>query len=176
MRSRVKGKAMYPITNKQQGSVLLWGLIILIVMTVIGVAATRMANVDNRIAGNQMMYMLTVQGADSRLRESISLYHIMQTATRGTIPTTYDKQAVRELKLDGKTESVSGVHTLGISHLSEDQSCPPLKNMAISTEMVADVGGVTCRIYTAQIDANLSGTGARSQHAEGVLRPTPHVN
>lgn len=162
--------------SHQQGSVLLWGLVILLVLTIIGIAAMRMANVDNRIAGNQMMYMLTVQGADSRLRESINLYQIMQTATQGVIPANYDKQSVRKLALSTKTEAVSGVNTFGDSSLSEGQPCPPLRNIAISTEMVADSGGVTCRIYTAQVNANLSGTGARSQHAEGVLKPTPQIN
>ena len=64
----------------EQGSALLWGLVILLVMTVIGVAASRMAGTDSRIAGNQMMYMLTFQGADSMLRKSASLFEVLRTA------------------------------------------------------------------------------------------------
>ena len=60
--------------------------------------------------------------------------------------------------------------------MGEEQGCPPLKNIAMTTEMVADNGGITCRLFTTEVNASLAGTGARSQHAEGVLKPTPHVN
>ena len=41
----------------QQGSVLLWGLVILLTLTVLGVSAIKMSTTDNRIAGNQLIYL-----------------------------------------------------------------------------------------------------------------------
>ncbi|MDD5393759.1 MAG: PilX N-terminal domain-containing pilus assembly protein [Thiothrix sp.] len=164
--------------NRQQGSVLLWGLVILLVLTVMGVAASRMAGTDTRIAGNQMMYMLTFQGADSMLRKSATLYEVLQTATNGTAPATPKKGVVKERTLDGSnsyTDSYSNVTAIGVSDMGESQGCPLLK-IAITTEMTSDTGGITCRVFTTDVNASLTGTGARSQHSEGVLKPVPTAN
>lgn len=183
-------------TRKQQrGAVLVWGLVILMTMTVIGIAATRMATVDSRIAGNQMMYMLTFQGADSMLNKSTNLYQIMMTASTGTTPTVgaYDKNKVktRELKNVGTTnsslsesgvgtgifnDSASNVTVTGEAAMSEEEGCPPLKGIAMTTEMTPDAGGIACRIFTTNANASLSGTGAKSEHSEGVLKPVPKIN
>ena len=53
--------------HRQQGSVLLWGLVILITLTVVGVASARIGITDTRIASNQMFSMMTYQGAESAL-------------------------------------------------------------------------------------------------------------
>ena len=163
-------------TKREQGSVLLWGLVILLVLTVIGVAASRTASTDSRIAGNQMMYMLTFQGADSMLRRSFSLYQVLQTASNGTAPSTYDKLAVKVLTLSNYADTTSKVSARGQMAMSEPTSCPPLKGIAMSTEMNSDSGGVSCRVFTSEAEASLAGTGARSDHSEGILKPVPTVH
>lgn len=162
--------------KKQHGAVLLWGMVILLTLTVIGIAATRMAAVDSRIAGNQMMYMLTFQGADSMLRKSIGLFNVMQTAGSGSAPGEYSKHKVKVLQLNNFSDSSSGVNVTGESAMGEEEGCPPLKGIAMTTEMTPDAGGIACRVFTTDARASLSGTGARSQHAEGVLKPVPKVN
>jgi Tfp pilus assembly protein PilX len=169
---------MHKLMNSRQerGSVLLWGLVILLVLTITGIAATRMAATDSRIAGNQMMYMLTFQGADSMLRRSISLYQVMQTAQTGTTPSgAYDKDRVKTLQLSDYSEATSGVKVSGDSAMGEEESCPPLKGVAMTTEMTPDAGGIACRVFTTDANASLTGTGARSQHSEGVLKPVPKI-
>lgn len=162
---------------QERGAVLLWGLVILLVLTVMGIAATRMASVDSRIAGNQMMYMLTFEGADSMLRKSISLYEVMQTAKNGTTPSTaYDKYKVKALQLSTFAETTSGVNVTGESAMGEEEGCPPLKGIAMTTEMTPDAGGISCRVFTTDARASLSGTGANSDHSEGVLKPVPKIN
>lgn len=165
-------------TGKQErGAVLVWGLVILLTMTVIGIAATRMAAVDSRIAGNQMMYMLTFQGADSMLRKSINLYQVLQTAQSGTTPSDgYSKNKVKSLQLSTFSETISEVNVTAESAMSEEEGCPPLKGIAMTTEMTPDAGGVACRIFTTDANASLAGTGARSEHSEGVLKPVPKIN
>ncbi len=160
----------------EHGSVLLWGLVILLILTVIGVTATRMAATDTRIAGNQMMYMLTFQGADSMLRRSFNLYQVLQTASNGTVPETYNKLAVKVRVLDAYNDPTSKVSANGQMAMSEAESCPPLKGIAMSTEMTSDAGGVSCRVFTTEAEASLSGTGAQSEHSEGILKPVPTVH
>lgn len=162
--------------KQQRGAVLVWGMVILLTLTVIGIAATRMASVDSRIAGNQMTTMLTFQGAESMLRKNISLYQVLQTATQGTTPSSYKKEKIKTLALTDFTESTSGVKVKGESAMSEETGCPPLKGVAMSTEMTPDTGGIACRIFTTDVNASRSGTGARSQHSEGVLKPVPKLN
>ena len=160
---------------QQQGSVLLWGLVLLLVLTVIGVAATRMSAIDTRIAGNQMLYMLTFQNADAMLRRSFSLYQVWQTANHGTSPSQYDKYAVKVRELDEYTDEINHVRSLGTMAMSEAESCPPLTNIAMSTEMTSDSGSLTCRVFTTNAQSNLAGTGARSTHSEGILKPVPSL-
>jgi Tfp pilus assembly protein PilX len=163
--------------HQQQGAVLVWGMVILLTLTVIGIAATRMATVDSRIAGNQMTYMLTFQGADSMLRVSTNLYQVLKTAQDGTTPAEgYQKQKVKSLQLTNFEDTVSGVEVTGESSMSEEEGCPPLKGIAMTTEMTPDAGGIACRIFTTDANASLSGTGAKSEHSEGVLKPVPKLN
>lgn len=163
--------------NQQQGAVLVWGMVILLTLTVIGIAATRMATVDSRIAGNQMTTMLTFQGADSMLRVSTNLYQVLQTAQLGTTPADgYKKLKVKSLQLDDYADTVSGVVVTGESGMSEEDGCPPLKGIAMTTEMIPDAGGLACRVFTTDAAASLSGTGAQSRHSEGVLKPVPKIN
>jgi hypothetical protein len=169
--------------KKEQGSALLWGLVILLVMTVMGVAATRMAGTDSRIAGNQMMYMLTFQGADSMLRKSASLFEVKRTAEEGIAPLAAMKGVTKYRPLtgangyaDAEANGGSGVTAVGTSSMGMAQGCPPLKGIAMTTEMTPDTGGLGCRVFIADISASLSGTGARSHHVEGVLKPVPPTN
>ncbi|MDQ5767333.1 pilus assembly PilX family protein [Thiothrix subterranea] len=170
--------------NQQQGAVLVWGMVILLTLTVIGIAATRMATVDSRIAGNQMMYMLTFQGADSMLNKSRSLYEVMMTVQHGVAENGINR--VRKMDdmnatkagtwNDGYTENTSGVAVTAQSSMGDESGCPPLKGIAMTTEMTPDAGGIACRVFTTNADASLSGTGAQSTHSEGVLKPVPKLN
>lgn len=157
--------------HKQQGSVLLWGLVILLTLTVIGVAATRMASLDTRIVGNELYYMLTFQGAESSLRRSVSNLQVIKTATQGT----YSEKLEARVVDVNFTDKVSGgtVDTAGESSMGEEESCPPIRGVALSSEMSPESGGVACRVFVTDVDSQLRGTGASSDHAEGVLKLVP---
>ncbi|MBO0613715.1 MAG: hypothetical protein RL122_1244 [Pseudomonadota bacterium] len=175
---------MKTIRSQERGAVLVWGLVILLTLTVIGIAATRMSSIDNRIAGNQMMYMLTFQGADSMLNKSMSLYEVMMTVEKGTAENGVHRvrkmndmsAAVDGTWNDGYTDNTNGVAVTGVSLMGEESGCPPLKGIAMTTEMTPDAGGIACRVFTTEAEASLSGTGARSQHSEGVLKPVPKIH
>ncbi len=170
--------------NQQQGAVLVWGMVILLTLTVIGIAATRMATVDSRIAGNQMTTMLTFQGADSMLNKSRSLHEVMLTVQKGTAENGVHRvrkmndmsAAVAGTWNDGYTDNTSGVAVTAQSSMGDESGCPPLKGIAMTTEMTPDAGGIACRVFTTDAAASLSGTGAQSRHSEGVLKPVPKIN
>lgn len=186
-------------SRNQRGSALMWGLVILLVMTVIGVAASRMSATDTRIAGNQMMYMLTFEGGDSLLRRSASLWEVLLTAScsnntadlaanpqlRSCATLTGDDAGVVRARIlgvngshddsysDPAASNGSGVVATGRSSMGTAGACPPFKGIAMSTEMTADTGGLACRLFLNNANAALSGTGARSNLAEGVVKPVP---
>jgi len=161
--------------NRQQGSVLLWGLVILLTLTVIGVAATQVASVDTRIAGNQMFYMLTYQGAESTLNRSTNLFSIIQTATNGVYDTA---KAAKTQSFGPFNDTVSGGTTVSNSSVAmgAEISCPPLNGVAMSVSMSPESGSIACRVFTTDADAQLAGTGADSKHSEGILKPLPSNN
>lgn len=162
---------MRTLKHKQSGSVLLWGLVILLTLTVIGVAATRMSALDTRIVGNELYYMLTFQGAESSLRRSVNNLQVIKTAVQGTYST--DKEA-RVFPVS-YTDTVSGgqVQTTGESSMGDEEGCPPLRGVAMSTEMSPESGGVACRVFVTDVDSELQGTGASSEHSEGVIKLVP---
>lgn len=163
--------------KRQQGSVLLWGLVILLVMTVVGVAASRMSNTDNKIAGNQMMYMMAQQGADSMLRQSASLYSVQKTAQSSeAVPADAEAGVVRVRTLDGVdtyVDAANGTTVEGESRMGSTEGCPPLAGVAMTTEMNPDTGGLACRTFSTEVNASVPGTGARNTSAEGVVKPVP---
>lgn len=187
---------------QQRGAALVWGLVILIALTVIGLAATQMANVDNRIAGNQMTNMLTYQGAESMLNKFTSLYDVMLTAQHGNAPTNSTTSPFTKVRKmddigavsntnpnalqagindnvtwnDGYADPHSQVAVSGTSKMGQEMGCPPLRGIAMTTAMGSGIGGLSCRTFTTEAHATLPGTGASSQHGEGVLKPLPKMN
>ncbi len=58
------------IFQKQQGAVLVVALIVLLVLTLVGVASLQSTSVDERMAGNLRDLNLALQATDSALREA----------------------------------------------------------------------------------------------------------
>lgn len=151
--------------SRQEGSVLMWGMVVLLVMTVIGVAATRMAATDTRMAGNQIFGMLTYQGAESTLQRSVDLFLMQQAAENPNREETFGPY---NDPINGG--SISSESTIS---MSDEIACPPVDGIAVSTEMSPDAGGVACRIFQIDVHAELPGVAANSRHASGVLRYVP---
>ena len=81
------------VFKRQQGTVLLWGLVGLLVLAGLGIAAGRISNLDKRIVGNAMFDDFTYQGAESSLRRSVNLFVVTETAKQEATTNT-DKQSV----------------------------------------------------------------------------------
>ncbi|WP_020560297.1 pilus assembly PilX family protein [Thiofilum flexile] len=148
---------------KQQGSVLMWGLVILLVMTVLGVVGAKMATTDINIAGNEIFRTLSYQAAESTIERSTDLFYQNRAA-----------ELKGEKELVGKFEdrAMEGtVNSDATIMMSKKVSCNMLNDLAMSTSMKAD--DYECRLFDIEVNARVAGTGAKSTHALGVMRFTP---
>lgn len=150
----------------QQGSVLLWGLVILITLTVVGVSAARIGVTDTRIASNQMFGMMTYQGAESALERVTALFNINQTASSASGSQSW-----------GFTDPVNNnsgtLNSTGVVTMDVPMMCTAQNGYAMTAEMNPDLGGISCRLFRVDARANLAGTGALSEHAQGVMKYVP---
>lgn len=152
--------------RRQHGSVLLWGLVILITLTVVGVAAARVGVTDTRIASNQMFSMMTYQGAESTLERVTQLFNISQAASAA--------DGVQSWNFSDQVNNDSGtVNSTGIITMDSPMMCTAQNGYAMSVEMNPDIGGISCRLFLIDSQANLAGTGALSEHAQGVMKYVP---
>ncbi|TXH70389.1 MAG: hypothetical protein E6Q83_05800 [Thiothrix sp.] len=161
--------------SKQTGSTLMWGMAILLVMSIIGVTAARMGIIDTKIVGNEMSSMLTYQGAESQLNlvrppldmlaPSNSLAFIksaMESPAKAfVVPQTNTAVLFQSDKL---TTSVQ------IRHGEFIDQCPPLET-SMSLEMNGDK--YSCSMFIVDANSRLQGTGARSAHEMGIVHFMP---
>lgn len=162
----IKRTTGYPVSHQQQqGSALLWGMVILIVLTMIGVAAARMTVTDNRIATNQMFSMMSYQGSESTLERVTTLFHFDEAVEMA------DNQKSWHFSDDVANNGL--VNSTGTISMAGNLMCTGQEGFAMSVEMNADAGGIACRLFTIDSRAHLAGTGARSVHAQGVLKYVP---
>ena len=148
---------------KQQGSVLMWGLVILLVMTVLGIAGAKMATTDVKIAGNEIFRVLSYQTAESTIERSTDLFfqnEAAQSTTKSKVIGPFRDSAV-----GGAVDSQARVL------MSKKVSCGTLNDLAMSVAMTAD--DYECRLFDIEVDARVSGTGAKSTHALGIMRFIP---
>jgi hypothetical protein len=59
------------MTSRESGNVLLITLIILVLLTIIGISATRTASIDMQVAGNNMIYKKNLFGAEGAALEAV---------------------------------------------------------------------------------------------------------
>lgn len=147
--------------KRQTGSVLLWGLIILLTLTVIGVSAARMGVTDIRIAGNQIFGTMTYQSAESGLeRASADKFYIDKTDKT-------DEKVISEDFQDGGGATESTV-TISMDGLIQ---CPAIEGISGSIEMNSEK--FSCLLVVMDARARLPGTGTNSRHSQGVVTFTP---
>lgn len=169
-----QGKGDY---RKQQGSTLLWGMLILLTLTILGVTAARTGITDTRIIGNEMYAMMTYQTAESQLNSVRP--PIDRLAPDGAL--AYIKLALDEA--DGVLELDESSGLLLVSNDLDSRvtirygdnmtMCTPQEGYAMRVEMMQDTGGYDCHSFIVRSDTAMPGTGARSVHELGLMHYTP---
>jgi Tfp pilus assembly protein PilX len=167
-------KSMYSIKTrsnfyaKQQGAILIWAMVILLVLTLVGLSAVKTAGIGTQITGNSLFSMLVFQGAESALGKTANIHYIKMAVDN--IPTRAIDVPVLDLPdenaSNGTLKSAVNVAWRGY------QKCP-LTSIAISTTVAPKAGGVACQYYDIGAKTGLNGTGARTSHVLGVVKYAP---
>jgi Tfp pilus assembly protein PilX len=142
--------------KKQQGVVLIWALAILLVLTILGVSSVQKANMGTKIAGNSMASMMVFQGAESALGK-ISNNNYINEASLLPAGTKY---VVPQTALPDEAVSGGNINSAGSVMYMNPGPCP-VTSFANSTTS-------SCLIYQLEVESRLRGTGARTEHVQGV--------
>lgn len=154
----------------QQGTVLLWGLVGLLVLAGLGVAAGRISTLDKRIAGNAMFDDFSYQGAESSLRRSTNLFLVKETAEQEA--TTHTDKAVGPY--DDAIGNGGQINSSGTISMGASMPCPPIMSgVANSVSASPKSGFIACRLFTVNADSQVLGTAAESRHTAGILKYVP---
>lgn len=142
--------------KKQQGVVLIWALAILLVLTILGISSVKKANMGTRIAGNSMASMMVFQGAESALGK-ITNNNFVNEASKLASGSKFIVPANVLLN-----ESVSGgnIRSTGAVMFMKPGPCPVTSSANSST--------AECLVYQLQVESRLRGTGAKTEHLQGV--------
>ena len=154
--------------QKQQGIALVMSLIMLLLITVIGVASVRMTSVDTQVSGNSMFSLMVFQGAESALGKVESIndrYNIRQAANRSTIPFRVPDSYFNP------TETVNG----GAQLTSRVEMLYEQSVNGIVGRIPISVGegkaGFTHQIFRVTAESRLPSTAAKAIHIEGIALP-----
>lgn len=161
--------------HAQQGSTLLWGMAILLVMSVIGVTAARMGIMDTRIVGNEMYSMMAYQGAESQLNVVRPPLDMLAPSNSLAFIKLAMEQQTKHYKVpQSNTEvlfrSEHIASSIEVHHDSFLNQCPPLET-SMSVEMDGDK--YKCSLFIIDAGSRVPGTGAYSLHEMGIVHFMP---
>lgn len=94
-------KQTHPILKNEQGSVLVLAMVVLVVLTIIGIAATRTSTTELRIAGNEKFYKEAFYSADAGISYMLATAPSVNELVPG--PDTEIPSAAKDL--DGDDEA-----------------------------------------------------------------------
>jgi type IV pilus assembly protein PilX len=121
--------------RRQRGAILVTSLLLLLILTVLGVAMMKMTNMQERMAGNTRDLNLALQGAEAALRDgegrvdgltdfpTLSQIAGCVWCDRGVLPIELDDPSVFDWDTDSQEFGVDGVKefgTLDVGNLDED--------------------------------------------------------
>lgn len=168
MKIRKKEIASSKLNNKQQGAILIWSIVILLILTVVGLSAVKTAGIGTKITGNSLFSMLVFQSVESALGKTANIHYTTQAVNN--IPS----REIDVLRADLPVEKASkGTLKSDVNIAWKGYQKCPLTTFAMSTTVSPKAGGVACQYYDIDARANLSGTGARARHMLGVVRYGP---
>ncbi|TDU30789.1 PilX-like prepilin protein [Panacagrimonas perspica] len=165
----------YPVPTAQRGVALAVGLIFLVIITIMGLAAIRVTSSQTLQAANYQFKTVTFQGAESAIRRVMAEVRGEVAAPAGE--TNILVAAVNATDLAGRpTRSVDIVPpylTAGavtsVAFLTSDNpdgSGPPLENFSLK-------GDTTAYRFTIRATSTLRNTNAASDHQQGLARIAP---
>ena len=150
-------KQPFKSKKNQQGVVLIWAIVFLIVITLLGLSSVRMSGIDTQIAGNSMNVMIADQTADTVLADAARTYFI-EKVPKGSVGTSYTIPAAQLVSpANAKTGAV-------IQYETDDGRCPV---------NIANSSGFGCYVFRIEADARLKGSNVSSKHIMGWSEISP---
>ncbi|MCK5813137.1 MAG: hypothetical protein KAH03_02720 [Cocleimonas sp.] len=154
--------------STQQGSILLWSMVILLVLTLVGLSAVKTAGIGTQVTGNSLFSMLVFQGAESALGKTANIHYVKMAVDN--IPTREIDVPAGDLPDE---DASKGALTSEVNVAWRGYQKCPLTSIALSTTVAAQSGGVACQYYDIGAKTGLKGTGARATHMLGVVKYAP---
>jgi len=157
------GSDFVSFQKKQQGAVLIWSVVILMILTMVGISAVKMSGISTQITGNSIFSMLVFQGAESSLGKTAKIHYIKMAIEK--LPSKAIDVSASDLPDEnaskGKLKSQVNVAWKGY------QDCP-INSSAYSSIQ-------KCHYFDIEARTTLSGTGAKTRHVLGVAKPGPET-
>lgn len=150
--------------SKENGAILIWSIIILLVLTMVGISAVKMSKVGTQVTGNSLFSMLVFQGAESAIGQVNKMVHL-NTAEGVAQDSTADNDIVQLNNV--VTDSSNGLNAdVEIQKTSvQPMPCP--------ASSVGFGSGMTCNYYEIEATSTLKGKGASTNHVLGVAKIGP---
>jgi len=145
--------------NKQRGITLVTSLMMLLVITLMGVAAVKMSTVDLRVANNYQHQVSVYQAAETTLRQDVGFYNLY----RWILNKNKQPAARKAGEMQSKATLID---------MEREYSCVGIDGRASS------LGPDTppCGLYMFRIESHMKGTGARDTHYQGAGKQLPNAS
>lgn len=156
--------------SKQQGATLITSMMMLLVMTIIGIAAVKMSSIDIIIAGNDQQRLMLMQETESEL---------VNLSTPGKLldPLIGEFVGSEQALFDADTKSYRVPEPRNptsieiITDLEKLYSCEGFSGLAVS--MGPDVP--PCRLYDFQVRTKKANSGAKELRRRGAGKEVPNI-
>ncbi|MEE9303997.1 MAG: PilX N-terminal domain-containing pilus assembly protein [Thiotrichaceae bacterium] len=165
----------FHLKKQQRGAALIWTLAALIVLTTLALSSSRSSVFRTRIAINDVLLGKAYQGAESALAKTLSTnssrkFHLVDTTTNGPANAAGNKEKTFPEVI---TDSIATQTTVELVNTGD---CPALDEIAMSTEMSGDAGGVHCQFFKVTGTSRIIGSdGAVDTHIAGVIQFIPNT-
>jgi len=150
--------------RKQQGVVLVIGLLMLLLITILGVSAMSTTSSNERTTGNNQFATVSFQAAESAIKSMFSRPDVEPTIT-DTADLVNDKIITQtnsfDVELDSSSTATVNVQT---TTLAEFCGADPMQRLTSLTSGTMDTGGFETLAFDVTGDSQVGGTGAQENH------------
>ena len=147
--------------QKQQGIALVMALIMLLLITVIGVASVRSSSIDTQVSGNSIYSLMVFQGAESALGKVASnddisnIRDAAESALNAAVTVPSDYLPIETVTGGAKLISTAEVKFEGLVPFSLFSSTPSSTTFDF-------------QVFRTTAETRLNSTSARAKHSEGI--------
>lgn len=156
--------------SKQQGATLITALMMLLVMTIVGIAAVKMSSIDIIIAGNDQQRLMLMQETETEL-VNLSTPAKLIDPLIGELVNGIKAIFDPETKTYRVPEPRNPTSIEIITDLEKKYSCEGFSGKAVS--MGPDVP--PCRLYDFQVKTRKANSGAKEVRRRGAGKEVPNI-